>query len=199
MSDVIDGFADWQWNVNAWSKQDNPAAAVNHFLAYRRLGIVDSGQRAFNWLCYGQRDNAEALAAYRSFHDVHGDAALFAAVLRAHGGVRPDAGEAAVHLEWQMHNHPFSLVAALQAWQDGTDEPVEAMFRLLEGQGHNHKAAQLYRACFASDITWLFDTVEAHVRKFALNGHEHPYLNGELPAAYVFRDEVPSGERGEKS
>lgn len=192
MTGPIDTYADWQWNVNAWSKQDNPASAINHLLAYRRLGIKDTRSRAFQWLCYGQRHDADALAVYRGFRDSHGEQALFTAVLQAHGSLRPDAGETAVHLEWQAHNHPLSLVAALRAWGESSQGRIEAMFRLLEGQGHNARACQLYRAGFAHDLADVFSLVEAQVDRFATVGHDHPYLNGSRPAAQVFRDEVPA-------
>ncbi|MEV6950182.1 hypothetical protein AB0N07_51670 [Streptomyces sp. NPDC051172] len=28
MNEIINDRADWQWNVNSWSKQDSPAAAI---------------------------------------------------------------------------------------------------------------------------------------------------------------------------
>ncbi|WP_172387254.1 hypothetical protein [Streptomyces sp. MNP-20] len=199
MSEIINDCADWQWNVNSWSKQDSPAAAINHFLARQHTRATQHADRPFAWLCYGQRGDAAAVAAYRACRDSLGDEGLFAAVLKAHGHRKADLEEAAVHLEWQAHNHPLSLTTGWQAWQAGAGATVEAMFQILHGQSHNGSACQLYRACFDEDLPAFFEVVGSHVALLKTGGHDHPYLHGTIPDASVLRDQVPTAEGGRTS
>jgi hypothetical protein len=194
MRKTMNEFADWQWNVNAWSKQDNPAAAIQHYLAGQKAHMPAHTDRAFAWLCYGQRHDHEALAAYRSFRAEHGDDLLLAAVLKAHGARTAELTEATVHLEWQAHSNPRSLLAAVTAWQATTSggEPTEAMFELLAGQQHNANACQLYRASFDLHPTELFEAASDYVTRLAAGGLSHPYLLGTRPSATVLRDQVPT-------
>lgn len=192
MHEAINTYADWQWNVHPWSKQDSPAAAIDHFLAYRLADAADSAGRAFAWLCYGQRHAPDAVAAYRESLGALGLEGLLTAVLKAHGDRKPDHGEAAVHLEWQAHSSPHSLISAARAWRDGEERAVEVMFSVLAGQRHNGRACQLYRACFADDLPGFMEIVQAQATRFATTGHDHPYLEGAGPDARVLRDEVPN-------
>ncbi|WP_432190861.1 hypothetical protein [Streptomyces sp. bgisy027] len=192
MNEIINSCADWQWNVNSWSKQDSPAAAINHFLARRHTGATEHSERPFAWLCYGQRSDATAVAAYRAYRDSMGDEGLFAAVLKAHGHRKADLEEAAVHLEWQAHNQPLSLTTGWAAWRAGAASSVEAMFQILLGQSHNGSACQLYRACFDENLAAFFEVVSVHVAQLKVGGHDHPYLHGATPDASVLRDQVPT-------
>lgn len=188
MPEQLNDFADWQWNVNPWSKQDNPAAAVNHYLA--------RGEHAFAWLCYGQRDDSDALRALHLRRDEVGDGPLFVDILTAHGRRQPDLAEAAVHLEWQAHSNPRSLVDAMGVWRGPAEAagkpPIAAMFNLLSGQQYNPNACQVYRACFAHSSDELFEIIESLTAKFVVGELMHPYLLGDRPSATVLRDRVPN-------
>ncbi|MET7715605.1 hypothetical protein [Streptomyces sp. NPDC005407] len=192
MHEIINDCADWQWNVNSWSKQDSPAAAISHFLARQHTRATEHSDRPFAWLCYGQRGDATAVAAYRACRDSIGDEGLFTAVLKAHGHRKADLEEAAVHLEWQAHNHPLSLTTGWESWQGGAGGAVEAMFQILLGQSHNGSACQLYRACFHKNLAAFFEAVGVHVAQLKVGGHDHPYLHGATPNASVLRDQVPT-------
>lgn len=192
MNEIINDRADWQWNVNSWSKQDSPAAAINHFLTRRHTGATEHADRPFEWLCYGQRGDATAVAAYLACRDAWGDEGLFTAVLKSHGRRQADLEEAGVHLEWQAHNHPLSLMTGWQAWEAGDGSAVEAMFQILLGQSHNGSACQLYRACFDEDLPTFFEAVGVHVAQLEAGGYDHSYLHGATPDASILRDEVPT-------
>lgn len=196
MRNTINDVADWQWNVNAWSKQDNPAASIQHHLTARATGNASLASRAFAWLCYGQRHDQEALATYADFRGAHGDDQLFTAVLKAHGGRTADTAEAAAHLEWQAHSNPRSLLAAVAAWEStaSAQAPIEAMFELLGGQQHNPSACQLYRAFFALRPADLFGATADHLTRLLEGNLSHPYLLGARPSPAVLRDEVPASD-----
>lgn len=196
MRSTINDVADWQWNVNAWSKQDNPAASVQHYLAAQAAGSKCLADRAFAWLCYGQRHDQEALAIYADLRAAHGDEELFAAVLKAHGGRTADITEAAAHLEWQAHSNPRSLLGAVAAWEAAASAraPIEAMFELLGGQQHNASAGQLYRAWFAVRPAALFEAAARFLTRLMEGDLSHPYLLGVRPSPAVLRDEVPAGD-----
>jgi hypothetical protein len=196
MRNTMNDLADWQWNLNAWSKQDNPAASIQHYLTARATRMADGTSRAFAWLCYGQRHDEEALAAYEDFRAAHGYDHLFASVLKAHGDRTADIAEAAVHLEWQAHSNPRSLLAAVTAWQStaSAQAQIEAMFELLAGQQHNANACQLYRACFTLRSTELFEAAANCLTRLIAGSLSHPYLLGAQPSPTVLRDEVPASD-----
>jgi len=198
MCEELDRAVDWQWNVNPWGKQDHPGTAVAYYLLYPDL--VDEPtmrDRAFDWLVYGQRQDPAAQEAYRRCRE-HGDDHLFDTVLRAAGGRPADFPDAAVHLEWQIHSDPLSLVRADAAWRRfrSTGElrhRVEAGFALLSGQWHNANACQEYRACLDESAERLLADAVTLLDRLRAGDLVHPYLQGAVPSALNIRDEVPSG------
>ncbi|MBS2552417.1 hypothetical protein KGQ19_36735 [Catenulispora sp. NL8] len=196
MFDTFAEYVDWQWSVNSWTKQDSPAAAINHYLAAARTGANGGAGTAFAWLCYGVRNEPAAVRLYQQTREALGDEALYAAVLKAAGRREPDFTEAGVHLLWQAFSSPLSLTSATSLWATGRTSAgtaaVEAMYVLTAGQSHNASACQLYRSCLASDAARLFALAREQVSLFTAGGLDHPYLKGQGAGAHSLRDQVPS-------
>ena len=199
--EAISEKADWQWNVNAWGKQDNPATALSYYLLYPRLvNLPATRETAFGWLLYGQRHRPDAQRRYRDCRK-RGEDHLYWSIISAAGDRMPDLDAVATHLEWQAHNDPLSMAEALAAWRAAAAQPgsasdqlrVAAAYRLLAGQRHNANASQLYRACLGAAGERVFDLVSSLTSAAALERLRHPYLHGEEPNPYSIRDEVPAG------
>jgi hypothetical protein len=200
--EAITEKADWQWNVNAWGKQDNPATALSYYLLYPRLvDLPATRETAFGWLLYGQRHHPDAQRLYRDCRK-RGEDHLYWWIISAAGNRMPDLDAVATHLEWQAHNDPLSMAEALAAWRAGPQpgppadqHRVAAAYRLLAGQRHNANASQLYRACLGAAAERVFALVSSLTSAAALEGLRHPYLDGEEPSPTSVRDEVPAGGR----
>ena len=205
MCEELNVFADWQWNVNPWGKQDHPGTAVNHYLLHGDPGADGAAVRdvAFAWLRYGQRHDPRAQAAYDACRATAGDDHLFVAVLRSAAAREPDFAEVGGHLEWQAHSDPLSILESARHWRGeaaGTEPAqVAAVYSLLRGQAHNANSCQLYRACFAADPARLFALVRTWSDRAIQGELRHPYLEGAGPSPLSIRDEVPTdpapGER----
>lgn len=188
---------DWQWNVNPWSKQDNPSSALGLFLCGALSGgYPHSSDHAFRWLLYGQRHNAAATASYERCV-TNGELHLYAAVAGAAGDRVPDFEDVLIHLEWQAYADPLSIDRALAVRDvEGSDSPavlreIAALYNLLQGASISPNVCQLYRACWRADPERLFAAAQLMLDGIKSGRMLHPYLLGAEPAPTSLANVVP--------
>lgn len=194
MCDHVTDFIDWQWNVNQWTKQDSPAAALNLYLTgVLEAPFADSDKIALEWLAYGQRENATALDAYRRCF-TFGAEHVFNTVGRASGDRSPDFAALEVHVEWQTYSCPISFLDARLALRSGLKREIKellALYRCLNGMSINSNACQLYRACWAADKGRFFSIIDEYLSRLAAGTLRHPYLDSQPATAVSLSNRVP--------